>query len=70
MASNFANAELGNKKQEEKLLDGLESGEITWVIDRTGDRSGDSAKGVKSRRRRRRKTIRKRKPKRSRKYRK
>lgn len=64
-ASNFANAELGNKKQEEKLLDGLESGEITWVIDRTGD----SAKGVKSRRRRR-KTIRKRKPKRSRKYRK
>jgi len=70
VASNFANAELGNKKQEEKLLDGLESGEITWVIDRTGDRSGDSAKGVKSRRRRRRKTIRKRKPKRSRKYRK
>ena len=64
-ASNFANAELGNKKQEEKLLDGLDSGEITWVI----DRSGDSAKGVKSRRRRR-KTIRKRKPKRSRKYRK
>jgi hypothetical protein len=58
---------LGNKKQEEKLLDGLDSGEITWVIDRIGDRSGDSAKGVKSRRRRRRKTVRKRNPKRSRK---
>ena len=68
-ASNFANAELGNKKQEEELLDGLESGEITWVIDRIGDRSGDTAKGVKSRRRRR-KTIRKRKPRKSRKPRK
>jgi hypothetical protein len=65
MANNFANAELGNKKQEEKLLDGLDSGEITWVIDRRGDRTGDSAKGVKSRRRRR-KTIRKRNPKKSR----
>jgi hypothetical protein len=70
MASNFANAELGNKKQEEKLLDGLDSGEITWVIDRIGDRTGDAAKGVKSRRRKMRKTIRKtirkRKPKKSR----
>jgi hypothetical protein len=69
MANNFANAELGNKKQEEKLLDGLDSGEITWVIDRMGDRSGDSAKGVKSRRRKMRKmrkTIRKRNPKKSR----
>jgi hypothetical protein len=70
MASNFANAELGNKKQEEKLVDGLESGEITWVIDRIGDRSGDAAKGVKSRRRKRRKTIRKRKPRKSKKLRK
>jgi hypothetical protein len=69
-ASNFANAELGNKKQEEKLVDGLESGEITWVIDRIGDRSGDAAKGVKSRRRKRRKTIRKRKPRKSKKMRK
>jgi hypothetical protein len=68
-SSNFANAELGNKKQEEELVNGLESGEITWVIDRIGDRSGDSAKGVKSRRRRR-KTIRKRKPRKSRKPRK
>lgn len=66
MASNFANAELGNKKQEEKLLDGLDSGEITWVIDRRGDRSGDTAKGVKSRRRKMRKTFRKRNSKKSR----
>lgn len=64
LSSNFVNAELGNKKQEEKLLDSLDSGEITWVI----DRSGDTAKGVKSRRRKRRKTIRKRKPRKSRKY--
>lgn len=70
MAINFVNAELGNKKQEEKLVDGLESGEITWVIDRIGDRSGDAAKGVKSRRRKRRKTIRKRKPRKSKKMRK
>jgi hypothetical protein len=69
MSSNFASAELGNKKQEEQLVNGLESGEITWVIDRRGDRSGDSAKGVKSRRRRRN-TIRKRKPRKSRKPRK
>ena len=67
-ASNFANAELGNKKQEEKLLDDLESGEITWVIDRTGDRTGDTAKGRKSRKSKRRKTM-KRKPRKSRKYR-
>jgi hypothetical protein len=70
IASNFVNAELGNKKQEEKLIDGLESGEITWVIDRIGDRSGDAAKGVKSRRRKRRKTILKRKPRKSKKMRK
>ena len=62
MSINFVNAELGNKKQEEKLLDGLDSGEITWLIDRTGD----AAKGVKSRRRKMRKTIRKRNPKKSR----
>ena len=61
-SSNFANAELGNKKQEENLLNGLDSGEITWVIDRIGD----SAKGVKSRRRKMMKTIKKRKPKKSR----
>ncbi len=59
MASNLANAELGNKTQEEKLLHGLESGEITWL-------TGDAAKGVKSRRRKMRKTIRKRNPKKSR----
>jgi hypothetical protein len=70
MAINFVNAELGNKKQEENIVDGLDSGEITWVIDRTGDRTGDTGKGVKSRRRRRRKTNRKRKPRKSRKYRK
>jgi hypothetical protein len=68
-SSNFANAELGNKKQEEKLLDDLESGEITWVIDRTGDRTGDSAKGRKSRKSKRRKTMKKRKSRKSRKYR-
>jgi hypothetical protein len=69
-SSNFANAELGNKKQEEELLQGLDTGEITWVIDRIGDRSGDSAKGAKSRRRKRRKSIIKRKPRKSRKARK
>jgi hypothetical protein len=69
MSSNFANAELGNKKQEEKLLDDLESGEITWVIDRTGDRTGDAAKGRKSRKSKRRKTMKKRKSRKSRKYR-
>ena len=61
---------MGNKKQEEELVNGLESGEITWVIDRIGDRSGDSAKGAKSRRRKRRKTIKKRKAQKSRKPRK
>lgn len=61
-ASNFANAELGNKKQEEELVNDLESGKITWVIDSTGD----AAKGLKSRRRKMRKTIRKRNPKKSR----
>ena len=68
-SSNFANAELGNKKQEEKLLDSLDSGEITWVIDRTGDRTGDAAKGRKSRKSKRRKTMKKRRSKKSRKYR-
>ena len=58
-ANNLANAELGNKTQEEKLLHGLESGEITWL-------TGDAAKGVKSRGRKMRKTIRKRNPKKSR----
>jgi hypothetical protein len=59
---NFANAELGNKKQEEKLLADLESGEITWVIDRTGDAAND----VKSRKKKKRK----RKPRKSKKNRK
>ena len=58
-ANNLSNAELGNKTQEEKLLHGLESGEITWL-------TGDAAKGVKSRGRKMRKTIRKRNPKKSR----
>ena len=66
LSSNFANAELGNKKQEEELVNDLESGKITWVIDSTGDRTGDAAKGLKSRRRKMRKTIRKRNPKKSR----
>ena len=65
-SSNFANAELGNKKQEEELVNDLESGKITWVIDRIGDRTGDAAKGLKSRRRKMRKTISKRNPKKSR----
>jgi hypothetical protein len=71
-ASNFVNAELGNKKQEEKLLDSLDSGEITWVIDRTGDRTGDAAKGRKSRKSKRSKkskTMKKRKSRKMRKYR-
>jgi hypothetical protein len=66
MPINFVNAELGNKKQEEKLLDGLDSGEITWVVDK---KTEDAAKGVKSRRRKMRKmrkTIKKRNPKKSR----
>jgi len=69
-SSNFVNAELGNKKQEEKILDGLDSGEITWVIDRIGDRTGDAAKGVKSRRRkmRKRKSRKSRKSRKTRKY--
>jgi hypothetical protein len=70
MAINFVNAELGNKKQEDQIVDALDSGEITWVIDRIGSKTGDTGKGVKSRRRRRRKTNRKRKPRKSRKYRK
>jgi hypothetical protein len=61
---------LGNKKQEDQIVDALDSGEITWVIDRIGDRTGDTGKGVKSRRRKRRKTIRKRKPRKSKKMRK
>jgi hypothetical protein len=64
MASNFVNAKLGNKKQEEKLLDGLESGEIIWVVNKIVDKIEDTAKGVKLRRR---KTIRKRKSRKSRK---
>ena len=66
MPINFVNAELGNKKQEEKLLDGLDSGEITCVVDK---KTEDAAKGVKSMRRKMRKmrkTIRKRNPKKSR----
>jgi hypothetical protein len=56
-SSNFVNAELGNKKEEEKLVDDFESGEITWVIDRTGD----TAKGVKSKRRKTKKQKKKKK---------
>lgn len=62
MTSDFVNAELGNEEQEKKLLDGLDSGNITWDINRTGE----SAKGAKSRRRK----IKKKKPRKSRKSRK
>lgn len=67
--------------QENKLVDDFDSGKITWVIDREGDRSGDAYNGgksrkrkgmkpnIKSRIRKNRKTISKRKPKKSRKYR-
>jgi len=50
MASIFVNAKLGDKTQEEKVIKSLDSGEITWV---------DTAKGVKLRKRKMRKTIRK-----------
>ena len=53
----YPTAEIGNVEQEDKLLDGLESGEITWIIDRTGDRS------VKSKKSRRKTGKRKPKPK-------
>ena len=62
-SSNFVNAELGNKKEEEKLLDVLESGEITWVIDRTGD----VATGVKPKKRKTRKAKKAKKARKSRK---
>jgi hypothetical protein len=55
MASNFVNAKLGDKKQEEIVIHRLESGKITWV---------DIGKGVKLRKR---KTIRKKKSRKSRK---
>lgn len=71
MESNFANADIDSLEQENKLVDYLESGDITWIIDRDGDRTQPlSSKGGKSRRRKRRKTIRKRKPRKSRKSRK
>ena len=62
-SSNFVNAELGNKKEEEKLLDDFESGEITWVIDRTGD----TAIGVKPKKRKTRKAKKAKKARKSRK---
>lgn len=68
MASKFVNAEMGNEEEEEKLLDGLDSGKITWVIDRIGDRT--VYKSVKSKKSRRKTGKRKLKPKprKSRKY--
>jgi len=54
MESNFVNAELGNEEQEKKLLDGLDSGMITWV---TGNKS------LKTRRKRK---MKKKKPRKSR----
>ena len=62
-SSNFVNAELGNKTEEEKLLDDFESGEITWVIDRTGD----VATGVKPKKRKTRKAKKAKKARKSRK---
>ena len=62
-SSNFVNAELGNKKEEEKLLNDFESGEITWVIDRTGD----VATGVKPKKRKTRKAKKAKKARKSRK---
>ena len=62
-SSNFVNAELGNKKEEEKLLNDFESGEITWVIDRTGD----AATGVKPKKRKTRKAKKAKKARKSRK---
>ena len=75
-ASDFANADLGNVEQENKLADDWDSQEITWVIDKIGTRTGDvskissvGSKGGKSRKSKRRKTMKKRKSKKSRKYR-
>jgi hypothetical protein len=75
MSSDFVNADLDNVEQENKLVDDLDSQEITWVIDTIGTRTGDaskmssvSSKGGKSKKRKRRKTMKKRKSKKSRKY--
>jgi len=54
MESNFVNAELGNEEQEKKLLDGLDSGKITWVT------------GNKSPKTRRKRKMKKKKPRKSR----
>lgn len=69
----YVNAELDNVEQENKLVEDLDSQEITWVIDTIGTRTGGaskmssvSLKGGKSKKRKRRKTMRKRKSRKSR----
>ena len=37
-SSDFANADINNLEQVNKLIDDFESGKITWVIDRIGDK--------------------------------
>jgi hypothetical protein len=70
MASKFVNAKIGNEEEEEKILNGLDSGKITWVIDRIGDRRSvyKSVKSSKSMRTGKRKPKSKSKPRKSRKY--
>ena len=55
MESNFVNAELGNEEEENKLLDGLDSGKITWV---TGNKSLKTKKKRKMKKKKPRKSRR------------
>lgn len=55
MESNFVNAELGNEEEENKLLDGLDSGKITWV---TGNKSLKTRKKRKMKKKKPRKSRR------------
>ena len=57
MESNFVNAELGNEEEENKLLDGLDSGMITWV---TGNKSLKTRKKRKMKKKKPRKSRRRR----------
>ena len=62
MESNFVNAELGNEEEENKLLDGLDSGMITWV---TGNKSLKTRKKRKMKKKKK-KPRKSRRPRRSR----
>lgn len=61
MESNFVNAELGNEEEENKLLDGLDSGKIIWV---TGNKSLKTRKKRKMKKKKPRKSRRSRRSRR------